>query len=69
MDIAIWIILGLVVITGLWLWATYNGLVTLKVRVDEAWSDITIQLKRRADLIPNLIETVRGYATHEREVI
>ena len=68
MDIAIWIILGLVVITGLWLWATYNGLVTLKVRVDEAWSDITIQLKRRADLIPNLIETVRGYATHEREV-
>ena len=68
MDIAIWIILGLVVIAGLWLWATYNGLVTLKVRVDEAWSDITIQLKRRADLIPNLIETVRGYATHEREV-
>ena len=68
MDIAVWIILGLVVVAGLWLWATYNGLVTLKVRVDEAWSDITIQLKRRADLIPNLIETVRGYATHEREV-
>jgi LemA protein len=67
-DIAIWIILGLVVVAGIWLWATYNGLVTLKVRLDEAWSDITIQLKRRADLIPNLIETVRGYATHEREV-
>ena len=68
MDFAIWIILGIVAIIGLYLWVTYNGLVTLKVRVDEAWSDITIQLKRRADLIPNLIETVRGYATHEREV-
>lgn len=68
MDFAIWIILGIVAIVGIYLWLTYNGLVTLKVRVDEAWSDITVQLKRRADLIPNLIETVRGYATHEREV-
>ena len=68
MDITLWIILGLVAVAGIWLWATYNALVALKVRVDEAWSDITIQLKRRADLIPNLIETVRGYATHEREV-
>lgn len=68
MEFAIWIILGLVVLIGLWLWSTYNGLVTLNVRVDEAWSDITVQLKRRADLIPNLIETVKGYATHEREV-
>jgi LemA protein len=46
----------------------YNGLVSTKVRVDEAWSDITVQLKRRADLIPNLIETVKGYAKHEKEV-
>ena len=68
MDIAIWVVLGLVVLVGLWLWATYNGLVTLNVRVDEAWSDITVQLKRRADLIPNLIETVKGYATHEKTV-
>lgn len=46
----------------------YNSLVQLKVRVEEAWSDITVQLKRRADLIPNLIETVKGYAAHEKEV-
>lgn len=68
MEYAIWVVLGLVVVVGLYLWSTYNGLVTLNVRVDEAWSDITIQLKRRADLIPNLIETVKGYATHEAAV-
>ena len=68
MDIAIWVVLGLVVIVGLYVWSTYNGLVTLNVRVDEAWSDITVQLKRRADLIPNLIETVKGYAAHEKSV-
>ena len=68
MDYAIWIVLGLVVVIGVYLWSTYNGLVTLNLRVDEAWSDITVQLKRRADLIPNLIETVKGYATHESTV-
>ena len=46
----------------------YNGLVKLRVRVDEAWSDITVQLKRRADLIPNLVESVKGYAAHEDKV-
>ena len=65
---AVWIVLAIVVLIGLYLWATYNGLITLNTRVDEAWSDITIQLKRRADLIPNLIETVKGYATHEKSV-
>src|SRR5680860_730798 len=66
--IPVLIIVGLVVIIGIYLWATYNSLVTLKVRVDEAWSDITVQMKRRADLIPNLIETVKGYAAHEKSV-
>ena len=62
------IVVLLVVIVGVYLWSTYNGLVKLNVRVDEAWSDITVQLKRRADLIPNLIETVKGYAAHEKGV-
>lgn len=66
--IVIGIVVLLAVIVGIYLWSTYNGLVTLNVRVDEAWSDITVQLKRRADLIPNLIETVKGYAAHERGV-
>lgn len=64
----LWIILAVVVIIGIFLWATYNALVTLRIRVDEAWSDITVQLKRRLDLIPNLIETVKGYAKHEKSV-
>lgn len=62
------IVIGLLVILGIFLWATYNSLVTLKVRVDEAWSDITVQLKRRADLIPNLVNSVKGYAAHESGV-
>lgn len=65
---ALWIILGVVVLLGLFIWVTYNALVTLRVRVDEAWSDITVQLKRRLDLIPNLIESVKGYAKHESGV-
>lgn len=66
--IALLAIVAVVVLIGIFVWATYNGLVKLNVRVDEAWSDITVQLKRRADLIPNLIETVKGYAAHEKEV-
>lgn len=64
----LWILLGIIVILGIFIWATYNALVTLKIRVDEAWSDITVQLKRRADLIPNLVNTVKGYASHESGV-
>lgn len=65
---AIIIIVVLVVIIGIYLLTTYNGLVRFNVRVDEAWSDITVQLKRRADLIPNLVSSVQGYATHESSV-
>jgi len=62
------IILIIVVIVLLWVTAIYNGLVTLKNRAKEAWADIDVQLKRRYDLIPNMVETVKGYATHEREL-
>jgi LemA protein len=66
--IGVVVVLVLLAAIGIYLWATYNALVTLNVRVEEAWSDITVQLKRRADLIPNLIEAVKGYAAHEKEV-
>ncbi len=59
------IVLALVIVFGI---GIYNALVTLKNRADEAWSDIDVQLKRRYDLIPNLINTVKGYATHEKEL-
>ena len=64
----LWILIGVLVVIALFVWATYNGLVKLNVRVQEAWSDITVQLKRRADLIPNLVEAVKGYASHEKQV-
>jgi LemA protein len=63
-----WVILGIIAVLAIWGVAIYNGLVRLKNRVDEAWSDIDVQLKRRYDLIPNLVNTVKGYASHEKEV-
>ena len=66
---AIWIILIILIILAIIFAATYNSLVKLNERVSEAWSDITVQLKRRSDLIPNLVETVKGYAKHENEAI
>jgi LemA protein len=64
----IYIILAIVAIVVLYVIALYNGLIKLKNRVKEAWSDIDVQLKRRYNLIPNLVETVKGYATHEKEL-
>jgi LemA protein len=63
-----WIVLGLLGVLVLYAIVTYNRFVALTVRSEEAWADIDVQLKRRYDLIPNLIETVKGYASHERAV-
>jgi LemA protein len=62
------IVVIVLVVLGLFLAAMFNGLVRLNQQSDEAWSDITVQLKRRYDLIPNLVNTVKGYATHEKSV-
>ena len=62
-----WIVGGVIVIGGLWFVISYNGLVTLRNRIENAWSQIDVQLKRRFDLVPNLMETVKGYAKHEKE--
>lgn len=65
----IWLIIGGAVLLLIVVFAAmYNGLIKLNIRADEAWSDITVQMKRRLDLIPNLIETVKGYAKHEKGV-
>src|SRR6195952_5948394 len=64
-----WIVLGVAALLLIYLVAIYNGLVRLRALVREGWSGITVQLRRRADLIPNLVSTVEGYATHEREVL
>jgi LemA protein len=66
--IALWIIIGIVVLLLLIFGGTYNRLVALRNRIDNAWSQIGVQLKRRYDLIPNLVNTVKGYAAHEKEI-
>lgn len=66
--LGVWIVLGIVVVLVLGAVWSYNRLVLLKVRVDNGWSQIDVQLRRRYDLIPNLVQTVQGYAAHEKEV-
>ena len=66
MPTAVWIILGLIVLLAFWGVGMYNGLIGLRNKVEEGWRQIDVELKRRHDLIPNLVETVKGYATHER---
>jgi LemA protein len=62
------VVFGFLLLVGLWVVVLYNGLVRIKNHCDESWSDIDTELKRRYDLIPNLVETVKGYAAHERDV-
>ena len=64
-----WIIIGLIVLFVLWIIMIYNGLVAMRQRVNQAYADIDVQMKQRHDLIPNLVETVKGYARHERETM
>jgi LemA protein len=64
----IWILIGILILVVLWFIATYNSFINLKNRVENAWAQIDVQLKRRYDLIPNLVETVKGYAAHEKEI-
>jgi LemA protein len=68
MATILWIVIGVLFLAFFWIAGVYNGLVVLKNRAKEAWADIDVQLKRRYDLIPNLVETVKGYATHEKEL-
>lgn len=67
-GVVVLVLTGFVVLLILWAIVTYNRLVVLRNRIDNAWSQIDVQLKRRYDLIPNLVETVKGYAAHEKEV-
>lgn len=67
MTTTLWVILAIIAVVVLWIIGAYNGLVRLRNRVREAWSDIDVQLKRRYDLIPNLVETIKGYAKHESQ--
>ncbi len=66
---SIWIVAGVVSLIAIYLLTIYNGLVSAKVKISEAFSHIDVQLKRRVDLIPNLIESVKGYVKHEKEVL
>jgi LemA protein len=66
MSTTAWVVLGVVVVIVIWVISIYNGLVAMRQRVNQSFADVDVQLKQRHDLIPNLVETVKGYATHER---
>ena len=66
---ALWIILGIIVLLVFWLIGMYNGFVKAKIKIDNSWSDISVFLKKRFDLIPNLVNTVKGYAAHESQTL
>jgi LemA protein len=66
MSTTLWVVLGVIVVVVIWLITLYNGLVAMRQRVNQSFADIDVQLKQRHDLIPNLVETVKGYAAHER---
>ena len=65
-SVITWIVIGVIVLLVIWIMTVYNGLVAMRQRVNQAFSDIDVQTKQRHDLIPNLVETVKGYASHER---
>jgi len=65
----IWIILGVIVLLVIWLVSMYNGFVSARIKIDNSWSDINVFLKKRFDLIPNLVNTVKGYAAHESQTL
>src|ERR1700742_1676586 len=66
MSTTVWVILGVVVVIVIWVISVYNGLVAMRQRTNQAFADVDVQLKQRHDLVPNLVETVKGYAAHER---
>lgn len=66
---ALWIIIGIVVVLALWVIGMYNGFVKARIKIDNSWSDISVFLKKRFDLIPNLVNTVKGYAAHESQTL
>jgi len=66
---ALWIIIGIIVILAFWIIGMYNGFVKARIKIDNSWSDIHVFLKKRFDLIPNLVNTVKGYAAHESQTL
>jgi LemA protein len=66
MSTTTWIVLGVIVVLALWIMMIYNSLIAMRQRVNQAFADVDVQLKQRHDLVPNLVETVKGYAAHER---